>query len=147
MNEILSADAKEFLISLHHTFQTEREEILAARSKRSAWLQSGGVLDFANDTAAVRSGGWSVANAPADLNDRRVEITGPVDSKMIINALNSGAKVFMADFEDSNSPTWENCLQGQANLMRAVRRDLAYDSPEGKAYRLKDEIATLVVRP
>lgn len=147
MNDSLSSDAKDFLRYLHLTFQPQREELLARRKERDRALRSGAKLDFLSETETVRSTAWSVAPAPSDLNDRRVEITGPVDAKMIINALNSGAKVFMADFEDSNAPTWRNCIEGQDNLRRAVRRELSYDSPEGKAYRLKDEIATLVVRP
>src|SRR6185503_5707490 len=103
--------------------------------------------DFLAETASVRSDGLTVAPEPADLQDRRVEITGPVDRKMIINALNSGAQVFMADFEDANSPTWANVVTGQANLMDAVRRTITYTSEGGKQYALNESIATLLVRP
>lgn len=103
--------------------------------------------DFLQETAFVRGGAWRVAEAPPDLLDRRVEITGPVDRKMIINALNSGAKVFMADFEDALSPTWDNVIRGQKNLYDAVRRQIDFVSPEGKEYKLKEKTATLVVRP
>lgn len=103
--------------------------------------------DFLPETADIRAGSWSIAPIPADLQDRRVEITGPVERKMIINALNSRARVFMADFEDANSPTWENTVAGQANLMDAVEETISYVSPEGKAYRLKETVATLMVRP
>src|SRR5262249_46430567 len=109
--------------------------------------QRGEQLGFLADTESVRSGDWRVASAPPDLDDRRVEITGPVDRKMMINALNSGAKVFMADLEDALSPTWENVVEGQANLMDAVRRSLSLDSPEGKHYELNERTATLLVRP
>ena len=110
-------------------------------------MAAGESLDFLPETASVRDSEWSVAPAPADLDDRRVEITGPAEAKMTINALNSGAKVFMADFEDALSPTWENVIGGQAALQDAVRRTLTFSSPEGKQYRLGDSLATLVVRP
>src|SRR6202795_3143125 len=103
--------------------------------------------DFLADTKSVRESEWRVAPAAKDLEDRRVEITGPTDRKMLINALNSGAKVFMADFEDANTPTWANLVEGQVNLIDAIERTLDFKSPEGKEYRLNPEVATLVVRP
>ncbi len=144
---VLTSDAIEFVARLQREFGPRREANLARRAERRVRIRGGERLDFLADTAVVREGGWRVAPAPPDLNDRRVEITGPVDRKMMINALNSGAKVFMADLEDALSPTWENVVDGQSNLMDAVRRELSLDSPEGKSYRLNQEIATLVVRP
>ena len=146
-SRVLTTDALDFLARLHREFNASRLALLARRADRRARLQSGESLGFLEETAGIRSGDWRVAAAPADLDDRRVEITGPVDRKMMINALNSGARVFMADIEDSLSPTWENVVEGQANLQDAVRRELAMTSPEGKAYRLNERIATLVVRP
>ncbi|MBW2459527.1 MAG: malate synthase A, partial [Deltaproteobacteria bacterium] len=122
-------------------------QLLARRMERQAELDAGAQLDFLAETAAVRQGDWTVAAIPEDLQDRRVEITGPVDRKMVINALNSGANVFMADFEDSNSPTWGNVVSGQINMRDAVRRTIEFTNPAGKHYALKDEIATLFVRP
>ncbi len=145
--EILSPDAREFLARLHREFEPRRQELLAARRDRAARVADGESLDFLAETAQVRESDWSVAPAPDDLDDRRVEITGPAEPKMIINALNSGAKVFMADFEDSLSPTWANVVAGQAALKDAVRRRLRFASPEGKEYRLGEQLATLVVRP
>src|SRR4029077_10152017 len=116
------------------------------RRARQADFDAGKLPDFLAETQGVRRDTWRVAQAPSDLQDRRVEITGPVERKMMINALNSGARVFMADFEDALSPTWENVVQGQANLADAIRRTLAFTSPEGKAYRLADQVAALVVR-
>ena len=144
---VLTPSALEFLARLAHEFEPRRQEILAARRKRAARQAAGERLDFLPGTAHVRDSDWQVATAPADLNDRRVEITGPAEAKMTINALNSGAKVFMADFEDSLSPTWANVVGGQAALQDAVRRELTFRSPEGKEYRLNDDLATLVVRP
>ncbi|HEY7895504.1 MAG TPA: malate synthase A [Gemmatimonadaceae bacterium] len=143
----LTADALQFVARLHRRFNPVRETLLARRAERQAALDAGHAPGFLKETASVRAGTWSVAESPAPLMDRRVEITGPVERKMMINALNSGAKVFMADFEDSLSPTWPNVAVGQANLMEAVRRTLTFDSPDGRAYRLNDTIATLVVRP
>jgi malate synthase len=145
--EILSEAAVRFLVELEHRFGPTRRALLAARQARQARLDAGEFPDFLPETAAVRAGNWSVAAAPADLQDRRVEITGPVERKMMINALNSGARVFMADFEDSNSPTWDNVVQGQINVRDAYRRELTLDSADGKRYRLADTIATLVIRP
>ena len=123
-----------------------RRELLAARAERQARLDAGELPDFLPETQDVREGDWQVAPVPADLQDRRVEITGPVDRKMVINALNSGARCFMADFEDANSPTWRNCVEGQVNLTDAIERTIELDTGE-KTYRLNDEVATLIVRP
>ncbi len=144
---VLTPEVLDFLGRLASEFEPRRQEILAARRDRAARLAAGERLDFLAETAAIRQSDWSVAPAPADLNDRRVEITGPAEAKMTINALNSGAKVFMADFEDALSPTWANVVGGQAALIDAVRHELAFTSPEGKSYSLNDEVATLVVRP
>lgn len=145
--EILTPEASRFLMQLAHSFEPRRQELLARRRARQQRIDAGQLPDFLPETAAIRADEWRVAPIPRDLMDRRVEITGPVDRKMIINALNSGASVFMADFEDSNSPTWENNLEGQANLRDAVERTISYTSPEGKAYRLNDQVAVLMVRP
>jgi malate synthase len=145
--EILSVDALEFLVHLSKQFEARRVELLERRRARQAELDSGKLPDFLAETAGVRQSEWRVAPIPKDLEDRRVEITGPVDRKMIINALNSGASVFMADFEDSNSPTWQNNVEGQLNLRDTVNGTITYTSPEGKEYRLGERIATLLVRP
>ncbi|MEA2677107.1 MAG: malate synthase [Chloroflexota bacterium] len=147
IERVLTPDALDFLARLATEFEPRRQEILAARKDRAARLADGERLDFLPETAEIRDSDWSVAQAPDDLNDRRVEITGPADAKMTINALNSGAKVFMADFEDSLSPTWANVIGGQAALQDAVRKTLSFDSPEGKHYELGPNLATLVVRP
>jgi malate synthase len=145
---VLSPDALHFLADLHRRFDKERHKLLEAREAVQARLDSGENLDFLADTAEIRKSDWTIAGTPKDLQDRRVEITGPVDRKMVINALNSGARVFMADFEDATSPTWKNLIEGQINLMDWANGTLAYTDPEsGKAYRLKDKIATLMVRP
>ena len=145
--EVLTEAAVEFLVELERRFGPTRVELLAARRARQVRLDAGEFPDFVAETEAVRRAQWSVAGPPADLKDRRVEITGPVERKMMINALNSGARVFMADFEDSNSPTWDNVVRGQINVRDAYRRELALDSADGKRYRLDDTIATLVIRP
>ena len=147
LDRILTPEALDFVAGLQRAFGARRLELLAARRTRQNELDRGIMPDFLPATAAVRSGTWSVASTPADLADRRVEITGPAEPKMMINALNSGARVFMADLEDSLSPTWANVIGGQAALADAVRRTLTFDGPEGKAYRLNEEIATLLVRP
>ena len=147
IERVLTPEAVDFIARLSHEFEPRRQEILAARRDRAARFVAGERLGFLPETAEVRSGDWSVAHAPADLNDRRVEITGPAEAKMTINALNSGASVFMADFEDALSPTWANVVGGQAVLQDAVRRTLKFDSPEGKHYALGGKLATLVVRP
>jgi len=144
---VLTPEALEFVAKLVRTFSARREELLRKREVRQAEIAAGNMPDFLPETAHIRESDWKVAPIPADLLDRRVEITGPVDRKMIINALNSGAKVFMADFEDANSPTWDNNIQGQINLRDAINRRIDYISPEGKQYRLNDQIATLLVRP
>ncbi|HVC85355.1 MAG TPA: malate synthase A, partial [Solirubrobacteraceae bacterium] len=145
-DDVLTPDAIEFLALLGREFAGEREELLAARHARARRLRDGELPDFLPQTAAVRDGDWSVPPAPADLADRRVEITGPTDRKMVINALNSGARVFMSDFEDSNSPTWQNMIDGQRNLSDAIARTITLQTPE-KSYALNDEVATLLVRP
>ncbi len=144
---VLTDDALAFLADLHRMFDGRRRELLEARARRQEAIDAGALPDFLPATASVRSSDWTVAPIPADLRDRRVEITGPVDRKMIINALNSGASVFMADFEDSNAPTWANNLDGQVNLRDAVRRAITYDSPDGRHYALDERTAVLFVRP
>ncbi len=144
---VLTPDAVSFLVGLHRAFNPRRLELLRKREQRQAELDAGALLDFLAETKEVREGAWQVAGAPRDLNDRRVEITGPCDRKMLINALNAGANVFMADCEDAQSPTWDNQVEAQANLMDAVRRTVAFTGPDGKQYRLKDRTATLLVRP
>ncbi|HEU4529262.1 MAG TPA: malate synthase A [Actinomycetota bacterium] len=145
-SEILTDDALAFVAALHRAFDPERRRLLAARAARQAELDAGGRLAFLGRTAEVRRSEWRVAPTPPDLRDRRVEITGPVDRKMMINALNSGARVFMADFEDANSPTWDNVVRGQANLIDAVERTISLEA-SGKRYELKATTATLLVRP
>jgi malate synthase len=144
--EILTPEAVAFAARLQRAFGGRRTELLARRQARQAELDAGKLPDFLPETRAVREGDWTCAPIPADIQDRRTEITGPVDRKMIINALNSGAKVFMADFEDANTPKWDNNIQGQINLRDAIRRRIDYVSPEGKAYKLNDKVATLFVR-
>jgi malate synthase len=144
---ILTPQAVEFVAGLSRRFEATRLELLARRQQRQRDIVDGRMPGFLPETASIREGEWKVAPIPADLQDRRVEITGPVERKMIINALNSGANVFMADFEDSNSPTWRNNIDGQLNLRDAVRREISFASPEGKQYLLNPTIATLLVRP
>lgn len=144
---ILTPEALDFVAELAERFAPRVRELLAAREARQARLDAGELPDFLPETRAVREGDWKVAPIPADLQDRRVEITGPTDRKMIINALNSGARVFMADCEDSLSPIWDNVIRGQINLRDAVRREIGFTSPEGKVYRLVDHPAVLIVRP
>jgi malate synthase len=144
---ILTPEALAFVADLQREFGPARLKLLAARTERQERIAAGELPDFLAETSAVRDDpDWRVAAAPQDLLDRRVEITGPVDRKMVINALNSGARMFMADFEDSNAPTWRNCLEGQANLIDAVDRTISLDTG-ARQYRLQDEIATLLVRP
>jgi malate synthase len=145
--EILTPDALRFLAELARRFEPRRRELLARREQRQLEIDDGKLPGFLPQTADIRRADWRVAPIPPELQDRRVEITGPVDRKMIINALNSGANVFMADFEDSHSPTWENTIQGQINLRDAIRGTITYDSPEGKSYRLNSKTAFLFVRP
>jgi len=145
--EILTSEALAFVAKLQNQFGDRRLELLRRRDERQARLDAGELPGFLTGTAGVRESDWMVAKAPADLLDRRVEITGPTDRKMIINALNSGARVFMADFEDANSPTWSNLVEGQVNLIDAIERRITFTSPEGKEYRLNANVATLLVRP
>ena len=145
---ILTLEAIEFITSLHRKFNGRRKELLSLRAERQIRIDAGEFPDFLAGTVEVRNGNWTVAPVLSDLHDRRVEITGPVDRKMIINALNSGAKVFMADFEDSNAPSWTNNLSGQVNLRDAVQRTIAFTDPNtGKAYSLGKDPAVLFVRP
>lgn len=144
---VLTDNALAFLGKLHREFNGRRKELLAIRAERQAAIDAGEVPGFPDETAEVRASDWSVAPTPPDLQDRRVEITGPVDRKMIINALNSGARVFMADFEDASSPTWDNMIDGQLNLMEAIRRTIELQNPDGRLYKLNDDTATLIVRP
>jgi malate synthase len=143
---ILTAEAIEFVTMLQREFNPRREELLARRERVKSELDAGKLPDFLSETKKIRESEWKVAPIPRDLLDRRVEITGPVDRKMIINALNSGANVFMADFEDSHAPTWANNIEGQINLCDAVRRTIELETP-AKTYRLNEKTATLVVRP
>ncbi len=144
--DILTDDALAFVAGLHRQFNPRREELLAKREARKARIDAGELPDFLSETQAIRDSEWTVAPIPADLQDRRVEITGPVDRKMIINALNCGANVFMADFEDANAPAWFNNIDGQRNLRDAVRRSISVSAGE-KHYALNETTATLVVRP
>jgi malate synthase len=144
---ILTREALEFVVELTRKYGPRVEELLARRAERQREIDSGQLPDFLPQTHAIREREWHVTAIPADLQDRRVEITGPTERKMIINALNSGAKVFMADCEDSMTPTWDNVVQGQINLRDAAARSIEFTSPEGKAYKLNPQIATLFVRP
>ena len=130
--EILTPEAMAFVAKLHRRFGQRRDELLVRRHARQAALDRGERPDFLLETQAVRDGNWTVSPTPADIQDRRVEITGPTDRKMVINALNSGARVFMTDFEDANSPTWANMLDGQINLRDAIRRTISFSGPDGK---------------
>ncbi len=145
--EVLTPDAMNLVATLARTFRDRREELLQRRARRQAEIDAGKMPDFLPETAHIRESDWTVAPIPHDLQDRRVEITGPAERKMIINALNSGAKVFMADFEDSLSPTWEGTIQGQINLRDAINRTISFVGPEGKQYSLQEQTATLLVRP
>ena len=147
-DEVLTPLALQLLGSLHRRFNGRRLELLDARTRRQAEFDEGALPDFLTHTAKLRSAEWRVAPVPADLADRRVEITGPVDRKMIINALNAPVQAFMADFEDSCSPTWDNIIHGQVNLLDAVRRTISFEDPAtSKVYRLASRTATLIVRP
>src|ERR1035438_5456376 len=146
-DQVLTEPAIDFLVKLDAQFELRRQALLSMRRVRQREIDGGLLPDFIAETARMRRQNWKVAPIPADLRDRRVEITGPVDRKMVINALNSGASVFMADFEDANSPTWRNNLEGQVNLRDAIAGTIAYDSPEGKSYRLGEKTAVLMVRP
>jgi malate synthase len=145
--EILTPEALRFVARLQREFNARRKDLLQRREQRQAEINAGKNPDFLPETAHIRNSDWTVAPIPTDIQDRRVEITGPTDRKMVINALNSGAKVFMADFEDANAPTWSNLIEGHINLKEAIRRTIEFTSPEGKEYRLKDEVAVLFLRP
>ena len=145
--EILTPEALTFVATLIRDCDGRRVELLEMRRQRQKDLDAGNLPDFLPETKSVRDGDWKISPTPADLQDRRVEITGPVDRKMVINALNSGAKMFMADFEDSHSPVWEACIEGHINLRDAIRGTISFTSPEGKVYKLIDKPATLLVRP
>ena len=145
--EVLTAPALELLAKLHREFGPRRAELLQARVERDARLSAGELPTFLEETKDIREADWTVAPPAPGLSDRRVEITGPTDQKMVVNALNSGAKVFMVDFEDSNTPTFDNLVQGQLNIRNAYLRQIDFTSPEGKTYALNDDVATFVVRP
>jgi len=144
--EILTPDALDFVARLHRELNPRRVELLERRQQRQGDLDRGALPGFLPETKGIREGGWRVAPPPADLQDRRCEITGPVDRKMMINALNSGARVFMADYEDANSPTWANVVEGQRNVSDAVRRTISLETTE-KRYSLNEDVATLLIRP
>ncbi len=146
-DDVLTPQALDFVADLARTFEPVRTTLLRERATRQTELRAGGDLGFLADTKDVRERTWQVAPVPADLQVRKVEITGPTDRKMVINALNSGASTYMADFEDANTPTWENMVSGQVNLMDAVRRKIDFTSPEGKRYSLNNDLATMIVRP
>ena len=145
--EILTPEALAFVAELQRKFGARRAELLRARAERQARIEAGELPGFLPETREVREGDWRTAPPPADLLDRRVEITGPVDRKMVINALNSGARVFMADFEDANSPTWQNNLDGHVNLIDAIEGVIQFTNPDGREYRLNERTAYLLVRP
>ena len=144
---ILTAEAQAFLVELHRKFNARRLGLLERRKVRQQEIDEGALPDFLPETASIRESEWTVAPIPADLADRRTEITGPTDRKMVINALNSGAKMFMADFEDANSPTSGNLIEGQKNMRDAIRREISFTGPEGKQYKLNEQTAVLLVRP
>ena len=144
---LLTPPALSFVAKLARKFEARRRELMDARARRQSEFDAGRLPDFLPETKEIRDAEWTVAAAPRDLQDRRVEITGPTDRKMVINALNSGANVFMADFEDSNTPSWENMIEGQLNLRDAVHRTIGLTSPEGRRYELNEKCATLLVRP
>jgi malate synthase len=146
-DSILTPEALAFVAGLSRKFETRRRELMQRRTARQAAFDAGSLPDFLPETKAIRDANWTIGPVPADLQDRRVEITGPTDRKMVINALNCGANVFMADFEDSNAPTWANMIEGQINLRDAIRRTITFRSPEGKDYSLAEKTATLLVRP
>ena len=145
--EILTQQAIDFIANLQRAFGSRRNELLQKRKELQFEIDEGKILDFLSETENIRRSEWTIAPIPDELQDRRVEITGPVERKMIINALNSDAKVFMADFEDSNTPTWNNIIQGQINLRDAVNRSISFTNPNGKHYSLNEKIAVLMVRP
>jgi len=146
-DQVLTPTALELVVRLQRELGPRRAALLEQRAVRQRELDAGTLFDFLPETAEIRAGDWQVARAPADLRDRRVEITGPAEPKMMINALNSGARVFMCDLEDALSPRWDNVIAGQLALREAIRRTLEFTSPEGKEYRLGENLATLIVRP
>src|SRR5688572_31111236 len=146
-DRILTPQAIGFVAHLHRKYEQRRRDLMKARAERQARLDAGETFGFLPETRSIRESAWTVAPVPADLQDRRVEITGPVERKMVINALNSGASTFMADFEDSLAPSWDNVIRGQINLRQAIDRSISFKSPEGKSYTLNDETAVLIVRP
>ncbi|MBX5490798.1 MAG: malate synthase A [Chloroflexi bacterium] len=146
-DEVLTPDALAFLAALHREFEPTRRALLARRRERQQAFAAGERPTFLEATRHIRESAWQVAPVPRDLQQRWVEITGPAERKMIINALNSGADIFMADFEDAHTPTWANMVEGQINLLDALERTISYTSPDGRAYRLNDQVATLLVRP
>src|SRR5438876_11268521 len=145
-SEILTPEALAFVAKLQRQFGTRRKQCLERRQERQRRLDQGEGLDFLPETKQIREDDWKCAPIPSDIQDRRVELTGPTDRKMVINALNSGAKIFMADFEDANAPTWRNMVEGQINLRDAVRRTISFEQ-SGKRYRLQDRTAVLIPRP
>lgn len=145
--EALSQNTKDLLVKLSQALESERQQVLNLRNELQQHWDKGELPTFRDDTKEIREGDWSVPPAPQALQDRRVEITGPTDAKMVINALNSGAKIFLVDFEDANAPTWDNMIDGQVNLMDAVRHKLTYTSPDGKSYQMADTVATMISRP
>src|SRR5918998_6074372 len=146
--EILTAEAVEFVAKLSREFSGRVEEILQRRAERQERIDAGEMPDFLPETREVREGDWKIAQIPPDLQDRRVELTGPPDRKMTINALNSGALTWMADFEDANCPTWHNMLESQLNLHEAIKRTITFDDPNtGKAYELDEDVAVIIARP
>jgi malate synthase len=148
VEQVLTPEALHFIVTLQRAFNGRRKELLARRAERQIALDDGQMPDFLSATAAIRADpAWKVAPTPPDLQKRHVEITGPTDRKMLINALNSGADVFMADFEDANSPTWSNMIEGQFNLTEAIERTISFSNPDGRVYRLNEKPATLLVRP
>src|SRR5215813_14577133 len=146
-DRVLTPEALAFVVDLQRTFGAERKRLLERRAELQKQLNQGWKPDFLAETQSIRDADWTVAALPRDLLDRRVEITGPTDRKMVINALNSGANVFMADFEDANTPTWDNLIEGQINLCDAVAGTLDFTSPEGKQYRVCENPAVLFLRP
>src|SRR6266704_2539516 len=146
-SEILTPEALAFVAKLQHQFGARRKQYIERRQERQRRLDQGQGLDFLPETKHIREGDWKCALIPADIRDRRVEITGPTDRKMVINALNSGAKIFMADFEDANAPTWRNMVEGQINLRDAIRGTINFTNPEGKKYKLNEQVAVLMPRP
>src|SRR6266513_164487 len=147
LSEILTPEALAFVAKLQRQFGTRRKQCLERRQERQRRLDQGEGLDFLPETKQIREGDWKCAPIPSDIQDRRVEITGPTDRKMVINALNSGAKIFMADFEDANAPTWRNMVEGQINLRDAIRGTINFTNPEGKEYKLNEQVAVLMPRP